>query len=479
MSRSRRRANAAPRAALAATAAVALLLIAGACAHSYAESELHADATDVGTRLDLAGARFEQVADSELALEISTHTAWDPADVRPSATRALCVWLRNELSRTPQGRLCVVPHARARSRVRLRYTTLDHRGRRTGLRELSAAVRRPDPMTISARLSPVGLGLVPGRYRWQVRSRSQHAEDRLPDTRELVLAVALSTAPAARERCFAAAARAPRRRCENPRLRLAVVPSPEDAELSTNSPCVPRPASGEIEPCEFGVPAVDAGASVALVGDSHAAQWRGALEHVAQRKRWHGVSITRSGCPLSRVVPTLEPVSRRRGCQRWNAQLPRWLARHPEIHTIFVSQHAAADVVAPPGADRLETRAAGHRAAWKALPASVRRIVVLRDTPLLGFRNPCVRVARARRRNAGDACAVARDTALKRDGAVVAAGRLRSRRVRVIDMTPFFCSRRRCLPVVGGALVYKDAEHMTDVFSTSLGPYVMRAFDRL
>ena len=109
MRRSRRSAKAAPRAALAATAAVALLLIAGACAQSSAEPKQHADAADAGTRLDLAGARFEQVADSELALEISTHAAWDPADVKPSATRALCVWLRNELSRTPQGRLCVVP----------------------------------------------------------------------------------------------------------------------------------------------------------------------------------------------------------------------------------------------------------------------------------------------------------------------------------------------------------------------------------
>jgi hypothetical protein len=301
----------------------------------------------------------------------------------------------------------------------------------------------------------------------------------LPDAGERVLSVALSTAPAARMRCFAAAARDPRHPCENPRLRLAVVPTPDDAVLSTNAPCTPREAEGELNPCEFGVPAVDASATVALVGDSHASQWRGALEYVAQHKRWHGVSITRSGCPLSHVTPALTPASRRRSCLRWNAEIAPWFRRHPWIHTVFVSQHNAAKVIVPGGATVLDTRAAGHRAAWRALPASVRRIVVLRDTPLLGFQNPGVTDAIARRQDAGAVCALARSRVLRPDGAVLAAQRLHSRRVRVVDMTPFFCSLSTCLPVIGGALVYKDHEHMTDLFSTSLGPYVLRAMGRL
>jgi hypothetical protein len=478
MSRSRRSASVAPRAALVASAAAALLL-AAAGAHSAAGMSAHADGRDDGTRVDLADARLEQIADAELELQISTHAPWSPADVKPSATRALCVWLRNELSPTPGGRLCVVPDASAKSGLRLRFTTLDHRGKPTGIRELAAVVTRPAPATISSRFSPAVLDLVPGRYRWQVRSRSQHVDDRLPDSGKLVLPIALSTAPASSARCFAAAARDPRHPCENPALRLVVVPTPDDAVLSTNSPCSPLADDGVLKPCEVGVPEADARASIALVGDSHAAQWRGALEYVAQHKRWHGVSITRSGCPLSRAKPGLDPASRRAACVRWNAQMPGWFRRHPEIHTVFVSEHNAARVVVPAGGDPLQTRAAGHRAAWKALPASVRRIVVLRDTPLLGFQNECVRAARAHRDNPGDSCALPRATVLKPDAAVVAARELGSRRVRVVDMTPFFCGSRRCLPVVGGALVYMDREHMTNVFSTSLGPYVLRAIDRL
>jgi hypothetical protein len=46
-------------------------------------------------------------------------------------------------------------------------------------------------------------------------------------------------------------------------------------------------------------------------------------------------------------------------------------------------------------------------------------------------------------------------------------------------MTRFLCSKKRCFPVIGGALVYKDDQHMTDVFGTTLGPYLLGAIDRV
>jgi len=43
-------------------------------------------------------------------------------------------------------------------------------------------------------------------------------------------------------------------------------------------------------------------------------------------------------------------------------------------------------------------------------------------------------------------------------------------------MTRFMCDRRRCFPVVGGALAFKDGQHLTDVFATTLGPYLLRSY---
>ena len=42
-------------------------------------------------------------------------------------------------------------------------------------------------------------------------------------------------------------------------------------------------------------------------------------------------------------------------------------------------------------------------------------------------------------------------------------------------MTRFICDRRWCYPVIGGALVYKDDNHLTEVFARTLGPYLNQA----
>lgn len=299
-------------------------------------------------------------------------------------------------------------------------------------------------------------------------------------TGERARPIADSAPPQTRARCFGAASRDPERACVNGKLRTTVVPTPDEAILSQNSPCTPVADEGVVSPCEFGVQGADARATFALIGDSHASHWRAALERVAQYKRWRGVSITRSGCPLSRASPTLEPESRRLQCVRWNEQVPSWLARHPEVQTIFVVAHFADAVRRRDGKDGFAAKVGGYFRAWEGLPRSVKRIVVIRDTPIVGSEaNECVRRAKAGERDAGRLCAVSRSMALGTDAAVLAAKRIGPRRVRIVDMTPFFCGARHCYPVVGGALVYKDDQHITEVFGSTLGPYLRRAIDEL
>jgi hypothetical protein len=453
---------------------------AGALVAVTALPDAHFDPAE-GMPLDLYGARFGQTADKNLTLVLRTHQPWEPADVQPTPTTGLCVFVRSDAAKTPGGRLCVVPEKRAKSGVALRYSTLDANGMRLGIRNLTTEVRRPGPTTIRADFAPSQLRLVPGRYHWQVRSMFAKSEDRLPNRGELALEITVSTAPAARERCFGAASRDPYRRCRNRGLRTAVVPAPEEAVFQQNSPCTPLPTEGELGPCEFGVPADHARGTIALLGDSHASHWRAALEVVAQRKRWRGVSITRSGCPVMRATTKLQPVSRRASCLNWNRQLPGWLSRHPKIETVFVVQHFAGDVRIPNGrTTERETKIAGFIKAWKALPKSVKHIIVIRDTPLIGHSTlECVRRAKEKGRDAGTACSVSRERALRSDPAVTAAARIEDRRVEVIDMTRFLCSAKRCYPVIGGALVYKDDQHLTEVFGSTLGPYLGGAIDRV
>ena len=80
---------------------------------------------------------------------------------------------------------------------------------------------------------------------------------------------------------------------------------------------------------------------------------------------------------------------------------------------------------------------------------------------------------------AGWACRTPRRIVLPDDPAVEAAHRLRGRGGRVIDLTHAFCGRRRCFPVIGGALVHKDVDHLSQPFARTLGPHLLRAIERL
>lgn len=472
-------------AVVAAAAGLALPGISGGASVSSDGLVALFDPAEGNTPLDLFGVRFGQTASTDLTLIIRTHEPWETSVINPRFGRTLCLSIRSDEQAHPAGRLCAYPSATAASGLALRYTVLDPAtGAQRGIRDLSPVVSRPSKLSIRVTFPPPLLRLKPGLYHWVARSQYRNdttcpppagCEDLLPNAGEADMNITLSVSPEARQRCFGAASRDPRKPCRNPKLARTVVPTPDTAVITPNLPCTPLKQIGLVIPCEFGVPAAEARNSVALIGDSHAAHWRAALEVVSQAFKWRGVSITRSGCPYTRAVARLDPVSRRNACVRWNREVPRWLAANPRIHTVFVVAHYDAGVVVKDPADEFAAKIDGYTRAWKALPASVRRIVVIRDTPKS---TPdtlnCVRAAMAKRKDAGSTCALARDQAIDRDPATIAAAEEPSSRVQAIDMTSFFCSTTNCYPVVGGALVYKDISHLTDVFASSLGPFLLR-----
>jgi hypothetical protein len=292
---------------------------------------------------------------------------------------------------------------------------------------------------------------------------------------------AASPAAAARTpKCFGAAARNPRTRCSNPRLRHAVRPTPSMAQITPNAPCWWLKREGLAHPCVFGVRQRSAVRNFALIGDSHAAHWRAAMERVAKVKRWRGVSIANSICSFSRAIKRLRPRGRRK-CVRWHRHLLRYFRSHPEINTVFQSQITSREGVFPrPGMSEWETEVWGYQRIWRSLPRTVRHIIVIRDTPIAPEGTPgCVMRARKARRRPGRACAIPRRAALVPDPAAVAASRSRSRRVQLINLSRYFCGKRMCYPVVGGALVHKDVTHMTLTFATSLGPFLLRRVNGL
>jgi SGNH domain-containing protein len=288
----------------------------------------------------------------------------------------------------------------------------------------------------------------------------------------LLAALVASASARAQPRCLGAAARDPQHRCANPALRLSVRPAPEEAPLQPGAPCTPVRAVDLVAPCAFGAPAAAARGAIALIGDSHAAHWRPALAYVAARRQLRAYAITRDSCAFSTAGRELaEPY--RSQCETWKRELPGWLADHPWVQTVFLAS-LTRDVAQQPFAAAM----ASYEDAWRTLPPSVRRIVVIRDSPEARYDTlTCVGRAHARGEPAGPACAIPRAAALPADPAAAAAEQLGSERVRSVDLTSFFCGPSRCFPVVGGVLVYKDENHLTPLFARTLGPYLLRAVD--
>ncbi len=271
--------------------------------------------------------------------------------------------------------------------------------------------------------------------------------------------------------CFGAAARALEHPCVDSALDLTVYPSPAVAAVTPNAPCTTTRREGPIFVCSFGAPAAGARRSIALIGDSHAAMWRAAISHVASEHGWHGISITHAGCPLSTLTRQIGGPSRDEACSRWRQAVIPWLRQHPEISVLFVSGLSNSPFIRPAGQPNFAAAVAGFQKIWREVPATVKHIIVIRDTPRFGDHNLlCIRRAIEAHQDAGTVCAVERSVALPVDPEADAAERLHSPRVQVIDADREMCDEQRCYPVIGGALVLKDRTHLTRAFAATLAP---------
>ncbi len=299
-----------------------------------------------------------------------------------------------------------------------------------------------------------------------VAAAGEHVRDReLRQAAERSEALLASGPP-----CFGAASRDPENPCVNPALATMVVPTPLEAKETTNAPCEVIGRGERLRVCRFGAEG-DAQPTMALVGDSHASAWRAAVDRVAEARELAGVSLTYTGCPFSTAVRDVPEPARGR-CEQFRDEVFAWLAGQPQIRTLVtVALAGGSGVVESPGRSQAQSAADGYADAWRRLPENIEEIVVVRDNPKAGKgTDECVQRAINAERPAGEACAIPRSEALDPDPQVAAARASGDLRVRVVDLTDRFCDDRRCFPVVGGALVHRDQDHINPIFGATLAP---------
>jgi hypothetical protein len=219
-----------------------------------------------------------------------------------------------------------------------------------------------------------------------------------------------------------------------------------------------------VAPCSFGAGFARGPARLALIGDSHAMSFRATTEVAADALGWKVVSLTQAGCGFGIEVYQGWPPPDKR-CRRHTEQVLRWLRAHPAVHTVLLASSAVQGFTED-----------GLRALWSRIPSSVRRVDVVVDVPRVSYKVAgCVSGVRKRHAVSTGACAVGRDDQSLPPDPVRGAAAGSGPRVHLIDLTSYFCDSAHCFPVIGGAYVYRDTNHMNQVFAATLGPYLLQA----
>jgi peptidoglycan/LPS O-acetylase OafA/YrhL len=227
--------------------------------------------------------------------------------------------------------------------------------------------------------------------------------------------------------------------------------------------------SSELHPCISGKPG--ALHTVVLMGDSIAGQWFPAVSKVFGGPDWRVVVLTKSACPMVDEPFVLGRIRRLyKECDVWRQRaLTHIAAMHPDV--VILSTVATNDFSEAQWTD-------GTSRVLERIAASTSRIFILRGTPRLPFDGPeCLVSHGDQLPQPGIPRACQAPAADPHDELVKQWLREASSRyanVAFIDMNDLVCPGGTCSAEMGGAVVFRDAQHMTASFTLSLAPELER-----
>ncbi|WP_345555465.1 acyltransferase family protein, partial [Streptomonospora halophila] len=235
--------------------------------------------------------------------------------------------------------------------------------------------------------------------------------------------------------------------------------------------CQADPGAVKLQSCVYGPQ--DADTTVALVGDSHAAQWAPALRRIAEERDWRLHVYAKSSCSFT--LTTLGRDGKAYSeCTEWNEALFDELTGEvgPDIlfTTSSANNEAASAATQSEGAVDI---AAGMNRLWGPLEDAGTDVVAIRDTPRMATRLPeCVAL---HSEDLSKCERSAEDAFSNEDPQLLAAEN--DADADVVDLTDEFCIGDTCLPVIGNVLVYRDSNHITATYSELLAPKLSQALD--
>lgn len=231
------------------------------------------------------------------------------------------------------------------------------------------------------------------------------------------------------------------------------------AEDITPNQCHQNVNEDQAEPCILGNAA--GVFRLAVVGDSHAAQWGSAFARLAQKNGWRVEMYTKSSCALVGTMIMAEgDKATYDTCLSWHDNVVSALTGPSKPDLVLTTGQAYKTADGRPLADSLA-------ATWGKLQDAGITVAALGDTPRPGINVPECALANEERLTE---CAVDRNVALKNGLSTQQLAAQLAGGVEVLDMTDHICPADKCSVVVGNVFVYRDSNHITATYARTLAP---------
>jgi peptidoglycan/LPS O-acetylase OafA/YrhL len=243
--------------------------------------------------------------------------------------------------------------------------------------------------------------------------------------------------------------------------------------------CVNAPDDERVRVCEYGPPSAT---TIALFGDSHAAQWFPALDAVARQRHWRILFVAKTRCATADIpVFDLDTGRRFNACERWrDSALDTLLRRRPTVIVLSNATRYIGDPRRPAVAGTVTASAwrAGLARTLDQFGRASIPVLLIRDTPLLAVDVPFCLARVGPLSHAVNSCASDRSRSTRPDVLDAEWAAISTRPGnRLVDLTDQLCQPSSCQPTLYGRVAYKDREHLTATVAATLAPYLATALD--
>lgn len=292
-------------------------------------------------------------------------------------------------------------------------------------------------------------------------------------------AIDYSTKPIAREidaanklaetlpKCFGAQAMVlGEENCLNEKL-VGVYPSIQAAgsDHGIDSSICSSVTRADWKPKECQIGKADSEVRIAIVGDSHIGHYRGAFTRMAKVNGWSVNVYAKGACPFS-SSQRVHDEQLTESCRKWIIEVRKVLIER-KYDLVVTSQASGVEWNVRQGETQKEVAEAGLVEVWSELVSHGVPVVAIKDNP-----RPVPKVLRCLELNSISKCTMEREEAFLYDPQVAAVEKMATPLVKLIDLDKYFCELDVCKPVIGHAIVYRDANHLTNTFALTLSPFI-------